>query len=409
MSTTGSRQAVTGVRIIRSPGSRTPDRDNTIIYVAQTDQPYAGDLVLPKGAMLIGSAFGLDALRAEGHGDLPAMPEMKGEGPVISGGIVAYGDNLIAGCTIVADRNTGLVASGSSGLLDLRNVYFRTSRRGVGLLIQGHEGTLSLRGGGLTATAQGGGMAVNGGNGDITFDRFPVAGDFTTAIAISNRRRGNVVFKARSDIDVTDASGDAVNLTNMPRPVTVRFESVLRIHGHGRGFVASGVEGLFVGTGESAISTVNGATLTSAKVAVSCRLHPCRQNGLPGSMQEGIAVNHFAGSVTIGPADLGKGKPGSGGLIQWGGQLRSAPGAERPCPPPQSDHFRQRDQSSRQGREVRRTLRSEYDRPLHAAIYLRHVGDSSFDDILVDGGGAIQVVEQRPRPLIQRARGAEHR
>src|SRR5205085_10578990 len=60
-----------------------------VIYVAETSLPYRDTITLRRGQMLIGSAYGLDAVRAELHVDLdaPPTPAARGAGPMIEGSI----------------------------------------------------------------------------------------------------------------------------------------------------------------------------------------------------------------------------------------------------------------------------------------------------------------------------------
>src|SRR5688500_13357506 len=74
-------------------------RDFEVMHVAETDQPYLANLTLRRGQMLIGSAYGLDAIQTEFKMelDVPPPPAAQGPGPLIRGSVGLSGDNVVAG------------------------------------------------------------------------------------------------------------------------------------------------------------------------------------------------------------------------------------------------------------------------------------------------------------------------
>src|ERR1700682_6297247 len=165
-----------------------------VVYVAQTATPYVESVTLRKGLILVGSAYGLDALAAELKTSFGvAAPAQVGTGPIIRGSISVMGDNVVAGCTVVADRsNPGIVASAVDGRLAVRGVTFQTSQRSFAVILQAQHGPISIIGGGVVATADGSGELIAGGDGEVTIDRFPISGAFGTAVRIYDRTGGGV-------------------------------------------------------------------------------------------------------------------------------------------------------------------------------------------------------------------------
>src|SRR5437588_13127757 len=97
--------------------------------------------------MLIGSAFGLDALRTDLHVDPGvAMPAMQGPGPAIHGTITVTGDNVVAGCTLFAAGESGIAGSSAAGTLTIRNVYFKPTLAGFAIALQEQQGKVDIAG-----------------------------------------------------------------------------------------------------------------------------------------------------------------------------------------------------------------------------------------------------------------------
>src|SRR5437588_3794376 len=117
--------------------------------------------------MLIGSAFGLDALRTDLHVDPGvAMPAMQGPGPAIHGTIGVSGDNVVAGCTLFAEGVAGISGIEAIGTLTIRNVYFKPTLAGFAIALQDQQGKVDIAGGSIEAADRGSGIAVVGGYGD---------------------------------------------------------------------------------------------------------------------------------------------------------------------------------------------------------------------------------------------------
>lgn len=357
-----------------------------VIYVAETATPYLESVSLRSGQVLIGSAYGLEALRAEKRIDLGETPvaAIQGPGPTIAGTISVSGNNIIAGCTIVAERITGIVSSGSSGPISIRNVYLRPSKGGFGIFLQQHSGPVEIVGGGLESVGDGSGLTLIGGSGDVTIDRFPITGSFATAIRISGRSSGAVLFRAGSKIRIDDAMQDAVVLENMPAAASVRFEQSLQIRGRRRGFVATGVRRVLVMGGGSSISTANAAALDVRQSGGELTF----QSVSAENVTEGVVIDSVHARVTITGEE---GKPGSGGTIR---------GARA---------YGIRVEQSRDVHLANMTIADsgsnlpikgakcagEFDRNTsvvcHAALFLRHITSSSFENMAVEGGGAVGV------------------
>ena len=53
-------------------------------------------------------------------------------------------------------------------------------------------------------------IGLDGGYGVVVIDRFPISGEFTTAVRIQGRRSGSVTFRRGSKLHVRDAFDDAV-------------------------------------------------------------------------------------------------------------------------------------------------------------------------------------------------------
>lgn len=360
-----------------------------VIYVAESPEPYADSIVLKKGQILAGSAFGLDDLRTEFHIDTGVqVPAIRGPGPAIHGTISASGDNVIAGCTIVAEAMTGIVASNAFGTLTVRDVYFKTSRGGFAIFLQDQHGKVTITGGAVNATLLGSGLGFVGGEGEIVIDRCAISGEFNTAVRIIGRRLGAITFRRGSKLRIADAGDDAIVLRDLERSAPVVFEDVVTVRGRRRGLVASNVGKLTLG-GASTLSTTNAAALDVRDSGVELSLESVSAEGVaPGTLDEGIVLDRVHGHVAITGID---GKAGTGGAIL---------------------HARSNGIRITQSSNVRvagiRLTDSGVNVPAkgvrcagafdvnstavcRAALYLRHVTDSAFENIVVDGGGAMGI------------------
>jgi len=365
-------------------------RSGTIVYVAETDAPYNESVALQKGQMLIGSAFGLDALRTDLHVDsgVADVPAMKGPGPAIHGTISVSGDNVIAGCTLFAEGSSGIAGSGAIGTLTVRDVYIKSSRAGFGIYLQEQQGKVDIAGGSIEATQAGSGIGLDGGYGDVVIDRLPISGDFTTAVRIQNRRSGAVTFKRGSKVRVRDAFDDAVIIAAIPRPSIVRFDDSMEVRGRRRGLVVSNVANLAI-AGSSNLSTANGAALDVRDSGVELSFESVSAEGVaPGTLDEGIILDRVHGHVAITGIN---GKIGTGGTIAHaqGNGIRIA----------QTSNVRMAGITltdsgvNKPARGVRCAGNFEINSTAicRAALYLRHVTDSAFDNIVIDGGSAMGI------------------
>lgn len=360
-----------------------------VIYVVDSGTPYTDSIVLKKGQVLVGSGFGLDALRTELKVDTGVdLPARQGASPVIHGTVSTSGDNIIAGCTIVAERMTGISGSGAVGTLTVRDVYFKTSLGGFALFLQDQHGKVTVTGGAVDATQQGGGLGFAGGEGEISVDHCSISGDFTTALRVSNRRLGAVTFRRGTKFRVADAGDDAIFLRDVDRSAPIVFEDVVTVHGRRRGFVATNVGSVKLG-GSSTLSTTNGAALDVRDSGVELSFESVSASGVaPGTLDEGIVVDRVHGHVTITGVD---GKAGTGGAI-----LHARANGIRVA---QTANVRMTGitltdsgvNTPARGARCAGAFAVNSTAVCRAALYLRHVSDSTFENIVVDGGGAMGI------------------
>ena len=360
-----------------------------VIYVAESPSPYADSIVLKKGQILAGSAFGLDAVRTELHVDTGVeVPALQGPGPEIHGTISTSGDNVVAGCTIVAEGMTGIAASGAFGTLTVRDVYFKTSKGGFAIFLQDQHGKVTIAGGAVDATLQGSGLGFAGGEGEIVVDRCPISGEFTTALRIIGRRLGAITFRRGSKLRIAGAGDDAIVLRDLERSAPVVFEDVVTVRGRRRGLVAGNVGKLTLG-GASTLSTTNAAALDVRDSGVELSLESVSAEGVaPGTLDEGIVLDRVHGHVAITGIE---GKAGTGGAIlharsngiriaqtsnvRVAGITLTDSGVNVPA----------------KGVRCAGAFDVNSTAVCRAALYLRHVTDSAFENIVVDGGGAMGI------------------
>jgi hypothetical protein len=362
----------------------------TIVYVAESDKSYDESVVLKKGQILVGSAFGLDALRAEFHVEFEGdgVPAMQGPGPTIRGSISAAGDNVIAGCTVLAEGWGGVMSSGAIGTLAVRNVYFKTTRAGFAIYLQQHQGSVNIAGGSIDATNGGSGIGLEGGYGDVSIDRVPISGEFTTAVRVQNHRSGTVTFKRGSKLRVRDAFDDAVVISSIERQAAVVFEDTIEVRGRRRGVVIDKSAKVVIG-GASTLSTANAAALEVHDSGVDLSFESVSAQGVaPGTLDEGVILDRVHGKVAITGIE---GKIGTGGAILHarGNGIRID----------HADHVRLAGVTltdsgvNKPTRGVRCAGNFEVNSTAvcRAALYLRHISDSSFDNIVIDGGSAMGI------------------
>jgi hypothetical protein len=363
---------------------------DTILYVAESDKPYIESVTLKKGQMLIGSAFGLDAVRTELKVDpgVTGVPAMQGPGPAIHGTIVTMGDNVLAGCTVFAEGLPGVVGSGAIGTLTVRNVYFKSSKAGFAIYLQEQGGNVTISGGAIDAANGGSGIGLDGGYGVVVIDHVPIAGEFTTAVRIQGRKSGTVTFRRGSKLHVRDALDDAVVIAGIERPGAVIFEDTVDVLGRRRGLVVDGVAKLVIG-GASTLSTANAAALFVHDSGVDLSFESVSAEGVaPGRLDEGIILDGVHGKVTITGIE---GKRGTGGAILHarGNGMRIV----------QSSNIRMAGitltdsgvNTPARGVRCAGAFDVNSTAVCRAALYLRHISDSSFENIVVDGGSAMGI------------------
>ncbi|HXH39448.1 MAG TPA: hypothetical protein VNN08_12535 [Thermoanaerobaculia bacterium] len=365
-------------------------QSGSVVYVAESSAPYTESVTLRRGQMLIGSAFGLDAARVEFHADIGAesVPAVQGPGPAIHGTIATSGDNVIAGCTIFAEGVSGVSGSGAIGTLTVRNVYFKSSRAGFAIALLEQQGKVNISGGAIDAAERGSGIALDGGYGDVVIDHFPISGEFNAAVRIQGHKSGTITFRRGSKLHVGDAFDDAVVIAGIERPGAVLFEDTIDVRGRRRGLVANKVARLVIG-GSSTLSTANAAALEVHDSGVELSFESVSAEGVaPGTLEDGIILDGVHGKVSVTGVE---GKRGTGGAILHarGNGMRIV----------QSSNIRVAgitltdsgvNKPSR-GVHCAGAFDVNSTAICHAAIYLRHISDSAFENIVVDGGSAMGI------------------
>jgi hypothetical protein len=350
----------------------------TIVYVAESETPYIENVTLKKGQMLIGSAYGLDALRVDDKVDVDvSMPALQGPGPLIRGSISVNGDNIVAGCTISVDRAAvGISASGSTGTLSVRNVWFRTAERAFAIIAQQHHGPLRVRGGSVEATSDGSGISISGGEGDVIFEHFPMRGSFSSVVHISDRTTGTVTLRGGSPIRAEDVSLDAIVVSGIARGASVAFPDRIEIKGRRRGIVASNVAKLEISGAGSTVATTGGAAVDLRDSVIDVTLESVSAEG--EALTEGLVLDRVHGKFAVA-----------------GGTVRNA--RDYAVRIAQAENVRLANMtltaSGTNGRLRGAKCAGEFDAnttvPCNAALYLRHLTAGTFENIVVDGGGAM--------------------
>jgi hypothetical protein len=357
-------------------------QEGDIIYVADGVAPYEGPVTLKRRQMLIGSAYGLDAARLDFHADFtgPSMPAVQGPGPTIHGGVYLSGDNVVAGCSIAVEAGIGIAAFSPQGPVDLRKVYILSSKRGIGISIQSSDVKISIDGGGLTAADGGSGIFIDGGLGDVTFDRFPIGGSFSTAVAIMRRTLGTVAFRNGSPVKVDDAVRDAVTIVNNKGSVLFDLPLLLVTHG-GRGLVLTVSEKVTIG-GASKIDSTNAAALEVHDAMLDATFDHLSATGVaPGRMNEGVVLDKLRGRFAV----TGDGKAASGGTIrnaQLYGMRIVQSSAVRIA------NVDVVDSGSAAAKCPEDIVKSTNVR-CSAGVYLRHVAASKLENIRITGGSGV--------------------
>ncbi len=363
-------------------------RPSEVIFVAEAPTPYEESVTLQRGQMLIGSAFGLDVLRAESHMeiDAPPLPAATGTGPVIHGMITLAGDNTVAGLTVTADRKTGVALSADwpQGPLTFRKLYVRTSNDGWGLYVGNTLFPVTWSGGSLDAADHGSGILINGGNGNVSIDHVPVSGDFGDGIGVRARTGGSVVFHDGSPVRIRNSTREAVALSDSKG--SIRFDSPLQITtSDGRGFVATNVSSVSVSGGSSWIETTNASAIFIRDASVQIVLDRVTATGVaPGKLVEAITIDKVRGSFQI-TGDSGQ--PDSGGTIRdalsYGIRVTQSTGVQM------------RNMRISGGGTVASTEECPEDVPkltnlrCRAGLYLRHVEKSAFENLTIEDNGGV--------------------
>jgi Right handed beta helix region len=346
-----------------------------VIYVAEGNAPYDEDITLKKGQMLIGAAYGLEAVRVEMKVELdaPIVAAVQGPGPTIHGTITMAGDNVVAGLTSVVEKTTGLVAAMPDGPLTIRNVWFRPSRDGHAIALQETRAAVTIGGGGLIAAERGSGITIYGGAGNVSVEHFPISGEFGSVISLSGRSAGAIKFGKGSPIKVADAARDAIVVSRVVGDVV--FDEPISIVTHGgRGLVIENSKKVVVAAG-SKISTTNAAAVNIYNSTVDVQLERVDAVALPpGRLGEGIGINGMHGRFTV----------------TKGGTIRDAQAYGIRVE--QSDAVKIADveiveSGAAAGRlQCPEDLGASADVVCRGGLYLRHVNGAVFENVVVDGG-----------------------
>lgn len=354
-----------------------------IMYVAEGNAPYDDAITLQRGQMLVGAAYGLAALRTEMKVELdaPIVAAVQGPGPKILRTVTMTGDNLVAGFTSAPDGLPGVVAVTPQGTLMIRNVWFRPTRDAFAIAIQEPIGAVTVTGGGIVAAARGSGVSIWGGTAPVTFEHFPMSGEFGSAVSIANRT-GSVKFSGGSTIKPADAVHDVITVTNASGPVI--FDDLLDIHTHGgRGLVLDGAKKFVITNTSSRIATTNAAAVDIRNSTVEISLESVSAEAQPpGRLGVGIAINGVHGRFAV----TGTDKDGQGS----GGTIRNAEGYGIAVE--QTSNVRMANVNViESGTFVGKVMCPEdlgvrADVVCRGGLFLRHLTASSFENILVDGG-----------------------
>ena len=363
-------------------------RAGDVIFIAEATVPYEENVVLTKGQMLVGSAYGLDALRVEMKVvvDGPALPAAVGTGPVIHGNITMGGDNIVAGITIHADKKTGAALSAESpqGPLAFRKLFIRTSDDAFGFYVGSSLFPTTWIGGAIEATNRGSGIFVNGGNGNVTFDHVALSGVFASGIEVHGRTGGTVLFHNASAVKLSDVSRSGVVITNSKG--TVKFDSPLQITTTGgAGLVVNHASTIAITGGASWIEATNGTALDVRDATIDIVLDRVSATGVvPGRVTDGIVADKVRGRLTI----TGEGTTaGSGGRIanalSYGLRLTQSAGIHV------SNMVIEGGGTVASPEECPADIPKQTNLRCRAGLYLRHIEKSSFENMSIDNNGGV--------------------
>ncbi len=352
-----------------------------VVFVMETADPYIESFTLKKGQMLIGSAYGLDALRADKQIALDAAaPAAQGPGPLIQGTISAEGNNVIAGVRIAPPRGfVGIQSVDAMGTLEIRDVRFQTAQSAYAAFLQRQHGNITITGGALDATNDGNGVVISGGEGSVAFDRFPISGSFVNALRIEDR--ASVDFRNGSTIRIDDSSGDALLLSSLKQ---ISFADRMQIHGRRRGLVVNNVAKIVVSAEHSSLESHGSAALELHDAGGAMTFESVASSGAA----EGVIIDKLRGRLDI-----------------LGGTITAAKSYGIRAVQSSNIHISNITiaNSGSAGAVKGAKCAGEFDvnttAPCNAALYLRHIQQSSFENIVIDGGGAMGINANNIRDL----------
>jgi hypothetical protein len=359
-----------------------------VIFVAESMTPYEESITLQKGQMLIGSAFGLDAVRSELHIDVdaPSLPAAQGTGPIFHGTISLPGDNILAGCTVIADgkNGAGVVAQSPQGPITLRTMFLRSSNDAWAFYAENSAFEITWTNGRLDAARHGSGILINGGSGNVTVNHVAIAGEFANAIAVRGRTAGTVAFRNGSAIKVSDASREAVALTDSRGSIV--FESPLQVKtSGGRGLVANHIQRLAVTGGSSWIETTNATAADIRDAGLDVVFDRISAEGVaPGRLTDAVILDKVRGRFEI---------TGDGTLAGSGGIIRNALSYGMRLT--QSTAIHVRNMTIAGGGSLDSPDECPQDVPkqtnlrCRAGLYLRHLERAAFENITIEDNGGV--------------------
>jgi len=356
-------------------------RSADVVFVMETADPYVESFSLKKGQMLIGSAVGLDAIRVDKQLVLDASaPAAQGPGPLIQGTISVEGNNLIAGVRIAPPRGyVGIQSVDAMGTLEIRDVRFQTAQSSYAMFLQRQHGAITVTGGALDATNEGNGIVISGGDGNVVFDRFPISGSFVSALRLDDR--ASVMFRNGSTIRIDDASGDAIALASLKQ---ITFADRMQVHGRRRGLVVNNVAKVVVSGEHSSLESIGSTALEMHDAGGALAFESVSSSGAA----EGVIIDKLRGRLDIQSGTITSARNYGIRAVQssnihlanititGSGSAGAIKGAK--C----AGEF-----------DVNTTA------PCNAALYLRHLQQSSFENIIVDSGGAIGINANNVRDL----------
>jgi len=355
-------------------------RDGDVIYLAEGTAPYEGGIALRHGQLLIGAAFGLDAAAVEFHLTLPPMPAVQGPGPTIHGGVWLGGDNVVAGCTIAVDNGAAITSTAADAAVILRRLYLHPARLAAGIALQ-NPGAVSIAGGSMDGATSGTALWISGGTADVSIEHFPIAGSFGTVVSIAGRQRGKVTFHDGSPLKIAGATADAIVVGACSAPVV--FDDPIRIVTHGgRGIFARQANLTFSG-GDSSIESNDAAAVDIADSPIEATFASISASAaVGGKLLTGLLLDKVRGKFVVTGHEE---QPSSGGTIRnaraYGIRITQSTGIRLA-------HMVVADSGSADT-VCSDAVERETNVRCRAAIYLRHVADSSFDDVAVTGGAGV--------------------